>query len=119
MMPTSIYPLPQALLRETITALNMLFPQWDPDTQSLLSKHRQTFHTVGPFRGSRRLDLNEFDFWRDHLLELYEEIHLAPADGWRQLWVERRNPHQYYTFWVALVVLLLSTGSFITSVVQA
>ncbi|GAB1317971.1 hypothetical protein MFIFM68171_08181 [Madurella fahalii] len=87
--------------------------------QSLLGKHGQIFHSVRPFHGPRRFDLNEFDFWRDHLLELYEEIYLAPADSWRQLWIDRRNPHQYYTFWVALIVLLLSTGSFIASIVQA
>lgn len=97
----------------------MLFPQWDSETQGLLSKHGQTFHSVGPFHGPRRLDLHEFDYWRDQLLELHEEIYLAPADSWRQLWIDRRNPHQYYTFWVALVVLILSSCSLIASIIQA
>ena len=118
-MKNSIHILPHALLRETITTLNMLFPQWDAETQALLSKHGQTFHSVGPFHGPRRLDLHEFNHWRDHLLELYEEIYLAPADSWIQLWIDRRNPHQYYTFWIALVVLLLSICSLVASVIQA
>lgn len=111
--------LPVALLRETITTLNLLFPQWDPQTQALLSAHGQDFHTLPPFEGPRRLDLSEFKYWRSHLLELYEEIYLAPADSWRQLWTDRRNPHQWWTFWIAVVVLALSIVSCITSVIQA
>lgn len=108
-----------AFLRETITTLNLLFPHWDPDTQDLLSKHNQNFHTIPPFAGPRRLDLGEFNYWRDALFELYEEVYLAPADSWRQLWVDRRNPHQWYTFWIALVVLILSVVSCVTSIIQA
>lgn len=99
--------------------LNLLFPQWDPQTQDLLQKHGQTFHTAGPFIALRRLDLHEFSFWRDQLFELYEEVYLAPADSWRQLWVDRRNPYQWYTFWVALIVLFLSLISCALSMVQA
>lgn len=84
-----------------------------------MSKHNQTFHTVAPFTGPGRLDLGEFDYWKDQLFELYEEIYLAPAQTWRQLWLDRRNPHQYYTFWIALVVFILSVVSCIASIIQA
>ena len=63
---------------------------------------------MAPFAGPRRLDLDKFVFWKDRLAELYEEIYLAPPDTWKHLWIDRRNPHQYYTFWIALVVLALS-----------
>ncbi|KAK8112657.1 hypothetical protein PG984_013183 [Apiospora sp. TS-2023a] len=110
---------PKGLLQETITTLNLLFPHWDPNTQNFLSTQNQTFHAIPPFAGPRRLDLNEFDYWRDQLTELYERVYLAPADSWRQLWADRRNPHQWWTFWVAVVVLVLSVISCAASVIQA
>ncbi|KAK0611215.1 hypothetical protein B0T14DRAFT_607352 [Immersiella caudata] len=106
-------------LNETITTLNLLFPQWDSATQTLLKKQGQIFHEMAPFAGPRRLDVDKFVFWKDRLADLYEEIYLAPPDTWRQLWIDRRNPHQYYTFWIALVVLLLSLVSCGASVLQA
>ncbi|KAK7995444.1 hypothetical protein PG990_014217 [Apiospora arundinis] len=110
---------PKVLLREAISTLNLLFPHWDPNTQSFLSAQNQSFHTIAPFTGPRRLDLNEFNYWRDQLSELYERVYLAPADSWRQLWADRRNPHQWWTFWIAVVVLVLSVISCVTSVIQA
>ncbi|KAK0741533.1 hypothetical protein B0T18DRAFT_420321 [Schizothecium vesticola] len=107
------------LVNETIMTLNMLFPQWDPATQRLLAKHGQVFHDTAPFFGPQRLNLDDFAFWKVRLVEIYEEIYLAPPDSWRQLWVDRRNPHQYYTFWIALIVLGLSLLSCAASILQA
>lgn len=109
--------LSQKLIRETITSLNMLFPQWDTATQTLLREHGQTFDSVPPFDGPRRLTLQEFSHWRDHLIDLHD-LYKAEPDSWLQLFFDRRNPQQWWTFWIAIVVFLLSLGSFATSIAQ-
>ena len=97
----------------------MLFPQWDTATQKLLQKHNQTFHYMVPFVGPNRLDFSDFHFWKDRLIELHEVVYCAPPESWKQLWLDRRNPHQYYTFWIALIVFALSLVSCIASIIQA
>lgn len=109
--------LPQKLVRETIASLNMLFPQWNPATQALLREHGQTFDSVPPFDGPRRLTLQEFSYWRDHLIDLHD-VYKAEPDSWFQLVFDRRNPQQWWPFWIAMVVFVLSLASFATSVAQ-
>lgn len=111
--------LPCALLRETITTLNLLFPHWDPATQHLLYSHNQTFRSIPPFEGPKRSSLREFTIWGERLLELYEEVYLSPPDNWRQLWIDRRNPHQWWTSWIAVVAFALSLVSCVASTIQA
>jgi hypothetical protein len=107
------------MLTETIRTLNLLFPQWDPETDHLLKQHGQTFHDLPPFDGPHTLNLHEFDYWRYQLLELHEDIYRSPPVSWAQLWLDRRNPQQWYTFWIALIILMLTLVSCIASLVQA
>lgn len=109
--------LPQKLVRETITSLNMLFPQYDLATQAFLRDYGQTFDSEPPFDGPRRLTLQEFSYWRDHLIDLHD-VYKAEPDSWFQLIFDRRNPQQWWPFWIAMVVFVLSLGSFATSVAQ-
>lgn len=97
----------------------MLFPHWDPCTDKVLKKHGQTFHDLAPFDGPRTLNLNEFDYWRQRLLELHEEVHLSPPVSLQQLWSDQRNPLQWSTFWTAQVILALTLVSCVASLVQA
>jgi hypothetical protein len=112
-------PLPERLLRETIWSLNLLFPQWDADTASLLRKHGQDFQEIGPYDGPPTLNLVEFHYWLDRLSELHDVVFLSPPVSWAQLWRDRRNPQQFWTFWLALVILWLTLISTITGIVQA
>lgn len=107
------------VLMETSLSLDLLFPFWDNRTLALLEKEGQTFHQDGPFESTKALNLSAFDYWRDRLLELHEEIFQAPPVSWAQLWRDRRNPQQFWTFWVALVILLLTILSTAASIVQA
>jgi hypothetical protein len=110
-------PIPLEVLRETLLSLNLLFPLWDSDTAALLECEKQKFHETGPFTNSN-LTLTDFDHWRDRLSELREILDTPPV-SWAQLWRDRRNPQQFWTFWIALFILLLTIMSFITSVIQA
>jgi hypothetical protein len=111
--------LPERLLRETIWSLNLLFPQWDPQINTLLKRHGQNFQQAGPYDGPPTLNLVEFQYWRDRLSELHDVVYLSPPVSWAQLWRDRRNPQQFWTFWLALVILLLTFVSTVTGVVQA
>jgi hypothetical protein len=110
---------PPALIIETIHSLNLLFPHWDPRTNKYLAQNDQHFHKIRPFDGPRTLDLFEFDYWRDRLSEVYEEIFRSPPVSWAQLWQDRRNPQQFWTFWIALIILAMTTISTVATVVQA
>jgi hypothetical protein len=112
-------PFPERLLMETIWSLNLLFPQWDPDTSKLLKKHSQSFQRAGPYSCAPTLNLVEFQYWRDRLSELHDVVFLSPPASWAQLWRDRRNPQQFWTFWLALIILLLTLVSTITGIVQA
>ena len=107
------------MLRETLLSLDLLFPIWDHATLRLLEDHKQSFHENGPFLvQSSTLTLGDFDYWRDRLLELREVLD-APPVSWAQLYRDRRNPQQFWTFWIALFILALTLLSSIASFVQA
>ena len=111
--------IPETILNETIQSLDLLFPHWDFRTNKLLKEHGQSFHQMGPFPSSRKLNLCDFEHWHDHLAELYEEVYCCPPASWAQLWADRRNPQQWYTFWIALLILLLTIITTLVSIVQA
>ncbi|KAL8653592.1 MAG: hypothetical protein Q9226_003786 [Calogaya cf. arnoldii] len=112
-------PIPYQVLIETKMSLDLLFPFWDDRTTALLAEEKQDFNDYGPFRAGGSLMLSDFDHWRDRLLELHEEIFQSPPVSWAQLWRDRRNPQQYWTFWVALMILVLTLLSTVTTIVQA
>lgn len=112
-------PLPLEVLEETARSLDLLFPFWETRTIDFLAKERQDFHEQGPFAVNRALSLSDFDHWRDRLLELHEEVFLSPPVSWAQLLRDRRSPQQFWTFWIALAVLILTFSSTVASIVQA
>ena len=104
------------LLDETGRTLDLLFPSWNPGTKTLMKQMGLDFHRVNP--QDRSLSLRHYSVWRDRILELYEDIYLAPAQGWAQLWNDRRDPQKFWTFWVALLVLILTLLSTFASLLQ-
>jgi len=113
--------IPVTVLNETILSLNLLFPHWDPLTEDFMRQHEQSFHLDGPFDDSHPLHLSDFDHWRNRLLELHQIFH-APPVGWTQIWADRRNPLQWYTFWIAIIILVLTIVfgviSSVTAIIQ-
>jgi hypothetical protein len=101
--------LPKTVLKETLLSLNLLFPHSDPLTESFMLQHEhdQTFHLEGPFDDNKPSNLADFNHWRNRLLELHQIFHSPPV-GWTQIWADRRNPLQWYTFWIAIVILVLT-----------
>lgn len=112
-------PIPFEVLEETKLSLDLLFPFWDGRTVKLLENEKQDFHEYGPFEATKALTLLDFDYRRDRLLELQEEVFRSPPASWAQLWRDRRNPQQFWTFWLALMILLLTLVSTVATIIQA
>jgi hypothetical protein len=104
---------PPGLLDETLRTLSLLFPPHDPDTE----KFFQTVdsNTVldkqlglcAPLRLTERQIVN-FDFWHDRLIMLKQAFDQSRPATLSQWWYDRRNGVQWYTFWIAIVVLFLT-----------
>ncbi|KAK4160270.1 hypothetical protein QBC43DRAFT_325699 [Cladorrhinum sp. PSN259] len=62
--------------------------------------------------GSLRTELRQFErfkYWRDSLVvlkEVFDEAELRTLSQW---WWDRRKRVQWYTFWLAVLVLVLGT----------
>lgn len=111
--------LPQKLLRETLDSLLLLFPEWNKSTVSLLEREHQDLHHQEPFAAVQPLGIRDFDRWRDRLLELHQDVFLDNATGWRQLFYDRRNPHQWYIFWLALVIAVMTMIATVAGVLSS
>lgn len=107
------------LYEETNRTLDLLFPTWDKATRRLLESGGKTFRLHYFSSQDRVLDLNQYSYWRDRLLELNEDIFLAPPEGWTQLWRDRRDPQKFWTFWLMLSVFTMTIVSTVASVLQA
>lgn len=112
-------PVPLKVLCDARRSLALLFPIWDEGTAAFLERENKSFNSYGPFENAQSLSLMDFEHWRDRLLELHEDIFLSPPLSWAQLWRDRRNPQQFWTFWVALAILILTVVSTVGIVVQA
>ncbi|KAK5327538.1 hypothetical protein LTR93_002922 [Exophiala xenobiotica] len=139
--PSTISPYPKDFLRETIRTYGILFPSWDAKTKEFLKmqyaqptkcswrrldpltmihpqKHLQAIAAFRPQSESPVLNLRKYNYWRDRLLELYEEVYLSPPAGLQQMWRDRRNPEKYSTFIIGIMVFILAIVSTVTSIIQ-
>ncbi|KAK0725072.1 hypothetical protein B0H67DRAFT_482567 [Lasiosphaeris hirsuta] len=101
---------PDGLVDETLRTLALLFPQ------SEFSKQKTRHHcTVDPrltLCGNLQAEdrqIERFRFWRDRLVILKQAYDDATPRTLSQWWCDRRNGVQWYTFWVAILVLLITT----------
>lgn len=56
----------------------------------------------------RSRQIEQFEFWRDRLVILKQAHDDATPRTLPQWWHDRRNGVQWYTFWVAILVLVLT-----------
>lgn len=52
--------------------------------------------------------IERFAFWRDRLVTVKQVFDEAQPKTLAQWWHDRRNGEQWYTFWVAVVILSLT-----------
>ena len=104
---------PDGLLDETIRTLDLIFPFGDDRTKAYLEAEGYVFYGLTLPRHSRytRADLNEFDYWGDRLAILYDLLEQPPSTL-AAMSYDRRNPMQWWTFWLAVFfsIMTLSFG---------
>jgi hypothetical protein len=102
--------LPLDLVQETIDTLNLLFPISDGPTKALLLRDGQPFFELGNCGRDLNLDLGHYNYWRDRLIVIMEVFNEPPRQ-WKQLMCDRRNKMNFATFWIAVLVLVLTIVS--------
>ncbi|CAG9943315.1 unnamed protein product [Clonostachys rosea f. rosea IK726] len=120
--------LPEALVDETFRTLALLFPEsefisarratrekrdWFKKLcQRHLSGHRcqvdDQILRCGTLKADAR-QIERFQYWRDRLVVLKQSYDDATPATLTQWWFDRRNGPQWYTFWIAITVLIVST----------
>ncbi|GAW14965.1 hypothetical protein ANO14919_043730 [Xylariales sp. No.14919] len=102
--------LPTNLASETLKTLALLFPSTDCETRKWISKLPVVDPRVSKC-GRLKTDLRQiekFQIWRDRLVMLKQVYDEAQPKTLKQWWHDRRNGVQWYTFWVAVLVLMLT-----------
>ena len=124
---------PEGLVDETLRTLAILFPQAQFSNQNSSRGARRkwlrdirTQHHDNTILDSRLAlcgtpksedrQIERFHFWRDRLVILKQTYDDTTPKTLRQWWLDRRNGVQWYTFWVAILVLIITT---FLSLVQA
>ncbi|KAL8793189.1 MAG: hypothetical protein Q9195_004219 [Heterodermia aff. obscurata] len=106
--------IPDQVINETILTLNFLFPRWDQRTTKYLKKIGRSSFPEVYVTVPQQLYLTDFHYWQDRLAILLRASQAPPAahrntlPTLRFLWNDRRNPHQWWTFWFAASILLLT-----------
>ncbi|KAI9150681.1 hypothetical protein HJFPF1_10457 [Paramyrothecium foliicola] len=108
--------LPTGLAEETLRTLALLFPSGDGDTRRWTSRvatdgeenslDRRLIQCGRLKTDNRQIDC--FHFWRDRLVTLKQVFDEAQPKSLSHWWHDRRNRVQWYTFWVAVLVLALT-----------
>lgn len=91
----------------------LLFPKWDGDTrawyqtQASLRGLDTLLIEIGQLDADER-QIEKFTYWHDRLVILKQVFDESRPRALRQWWHDRRNGVQWYTFWVAILVFLLT-----------
>ncbi|KAI8627680.1 hypothetical protein F5Y19DRAFT_440779 [Xylariaceae sp. FL1651] len=102
-------PIPTNIVEEAIDTINLLFPSDEKGTRKFLRARQRNFDRFGYCGRERRLHLSKYHHWRAKL-KLLKEVMEGQAKGINQLMLhkERRNFLDWATFWVAVIVALLT-----------
>ncbi|KAJ9500400.1 hypothetical protein H2202_004195 [Exophiala xenobiotica] len=104
---------PEGLVEETIQTLALLFPQLDETITAWMQRLPQNINIDMELTKCGRLkpharQIERFKFWRDRLVMLKQAYDQSQPRTISQLWYDRRNALQWYTFWIAISVFLLA-----------
>lgn len=109
--PSSL--LPRALVDETIRSISLLVPpvlgEPNPWFQKEHRKRRLDAQAgvCGRLNSSER-QIDKFFYWRDRLVLLKRTFDDAEPRNVRQLWYDDRKKTQWFTFWVAVLVFVMT-----------
>jgi hypothetical protein len=106
---------PPGFIEETQRTMALLFPNYDRTTKKWYQKISSTstqcldskLIDTGNLNAEGR-QIGNFWYWHDRLVILKEVYDEARPNTLSQFWCDRRNGVQWYTFWVAVGVVLLT-----------
>jgi hypothetical protein len=116
---------PPHFIEETLRTLTLLFPINNPAIkkwyQKAVAKSSRGLDVrligIGNLNAEER-QIDNFSYWHDRVVILKEVYDEARPDTLSQFWHDRRNGPSWYTFWVALCVLILTLLTIVLAVVQ-
>ena len=115
---------PTDFLEETRRTLSLLIPtSVDRPTKSWFDSERRK-RMIDPRCGSCRhlkaseRHLHDFNFWRDRIIIAKEVFDEHQPKGILQVWRDNRNPVQWWTFWIALIVFALTVIACVEGALQ-
>ncbi|KAK8018519.1 hypothetical protein PG991_007709 [Apiospora marii] len=107
---------PAEFLDETLRTFSLLFPQNDAASQKWLSAQLKgrgsdaldpaLLHSGSLWTHERRYE--NFKYWNNRLVILKQALDDARPQTTIQWWHDRRNGVQWYTFWVAILVFIVT-----------
>lgn len=101
------------LIDETTRTLGLLLPTTDPRSRKWFSKKQKEFDldpkagSYGPLKAPAR-QIDNFHYWRDRLIILKQTFDDSEPRTVSLWWHDDRKKVQWYTFWIAALVLLLT-----------
>ncbi|KAK3339868.1 hypothetical protein B0T25DRAFT_636287 [Lasiosphaeria hispida] len=106
---------PHEVLEELMNTWHLLFPPYDPGTESFLKKHDmiETFYGLGFCGGDRWLDWTKYKYWHGEIQQLSSLLSESPQ-GLRRLIQpdNRRDAVDIALFWVTgVMVAILAIAS--------
>ncbi|PMD35087.1 hypothetical protein L207DRAFT_497141 [Hyaloscypha variabilis F] len=113
--PTTFYP--DGFLEETIQTLALLIPQSNSNCRSWYKRQQKLNPNqldseacnliLDPMLGRK---VSNYKYWNERLDFLYEAFQSSASQpkSLSQFWNDRRNKVQWYTFWIAVTVLVLT-----------
>ncbi|KAI8623953.1 hypothetical protein F5Y19DRAFT_491732 [Xylariaceae sp. FL1651] len=115
---------PDGLVDETFRTLALLFPQSEFGPSRGSNKKRGWFQKLcsksspcpidhrailcGNLRAEDR-QIERFKFWRDRLIILKQVYDDATPKTIQQWWYDKRSGERWFTFWVAILILMITT----------
>ncbi|KAF9632946.1 hypothetical protein BFW01_g3809 [Lasiodiplodia theobromae] len=104
---------PPGFCKETLRTLSLLLPASDKVTAKWYKKYRsvEKLDRRAVKLPNLRTDdrqIENFHFWRERLVILKQVFDEAEPSTLSQWWYDRRKGPQWYTFWVAVAVLVLT-----------
>lgn len=106
------------MTHETLQTLALLLPEHDVQVKAWFRHQTRlrescnltldpTARECGQLTAAER-QINNFKYWHERLLILKQVFDESEPTSVRQWWYDRRNRSQWYTFWVAALVLLIT-----------
>ena len=106
-------PLPKALIEETLRSISLLIPPILGERNPWFVQQRKK-HNIDAHAGlcdrlnSSQRQIEKFLYWRDRLVLLKRTFDDAEPRNISQLWWDDRKKTQWFTFWVAVLVFIMT-----------